>query len=332
MDVYLPIANLSVNGLVIVALGALTGILSGLFGVGGGFLIALVLISAVRELLGSRTLLGFNKPGTVVDQESIMAAVVSFCTIFGGSLLIGAFYGVASALCFKKLDMRHHGELIFMQSALSFAFPWAAYFTSEALELSGIVTILFCGMIMAVYTRYSFHEEARLLTAQGYKCVAVVAENKDVRFDRAHAVVEQQDRGDVMEGGNNRGVRQNRCRLLRGGSFVDGQRKRPLLVEAQRVHAIHNDLACEIGSEGFEELSVAIPRHRHDDDVAKPRCVLVAATSNIRADLRCDRLRTIRCSRTDHHRLPSPRETLRKAASLFTCATENADVHRVNVR
>ena len=30
MDVYLPIANLSVNGLVIVALGALTGILSGL--------------------------------------------------------------------------------------------------------------------------------------------------------------------------------------------------------------------------------------------------------------------------------------------------------------
>jgi hypothetical protein len=38
MDVYLPIANLSVNGLYIVALGALTGILSGMFGVGGGFL------------------------------------------------------------------------------------------------------------------------------------------------------------------------------------------------------------------------------------------------------------------------------------------------------
>jgi hypothetical protein len=38
MDVYLPIANLAVNGLVIVGLGALTGILSGMFGVGGGFL------------------------------------------------------------------------------------------------------------------------------------------------------------------------------------------------------------------------------------------------------------------------------------------------------
>lgn len=38
MDVYLPIANLSVNGFVIIALGALTGVLSGMFGVGGGFL------------------------------------------------------------------------------------------------------------------------------------------------------------------------------------------------------------------------------------------------------------------------------------------------------
>jgi len=134
-----------------------------------------VLNDAVAIVL-SRTLLGFNTPGTEVNKESILAAAISFCTIFGGSLLIGAVYGILSALTFKKLDLRHHSELIFMQSALSFAFPWAAYFTSEALELSGIVTILFCGMIMAVYTRYNFSEEAKILTSQGYKCVAVVAE------------------------------------------------------------------------------------------------------------------------------------------------------------
>src|SRR5690349_8065766 len=44
MDVYLPIANLSVNGLIIVGLGVLTGLLSGLFGVGGGFLTTPLLI------------------------------------------------------------------------------------------------------------------------------------------------------------------------------------------------------------------------------------------------------------------------------------------------
>ncbi len=44
MDVYLPIANLSVNGLVIVGLGVITGVLSGMFGVGGGFLTTPLLI------------------------------------------------------------------------------------------------------------------------------------------------------------------------------------------------------------------------------------------------------------------------------------------------
>jgi uncharacterized protein len=44
MDVYLPIANLAVNLLVIVGLGALTGVLSGMFGVGGGFLTTPLLI------------------------------------------------------------------------------------------------------------------------------------------------------------------------------------------------------------------------------------------------------------------------------------------------
>ena len=38
MDLYLPIAGLSVNALVIILLGGLVGLLSGMFGVGGGFL------------------------------------------------------------------------------------------------------------------------------------------------------------------------------------------------------------------------------------------------------------------------------------------------------
>ncbi|WP_164115259.1 sulfite exporter TauE/SafE family protein [Sphingorhabdus sp. Alg239-R122] len=44
MDVYLPIANMSVNALVIIGLGGLVGFLSGMFGVGGGFLTTPLLI------------------------------------------------------------------------------------------------------------------------------------------------------------------------------------------------------------------------------------------------------------------------------------------------
>jgi uncharacterized membrane protein YfcA len=44
MDLYLPIAGLSVNALVIVALGGLVGLLTGMVGVGGGFLTTPILI------------------------------------------------------------------------------------------------------------------------------------------------------------------------------------------------------------------------------------------------------------------------------------------------
>jgi len=44
MDIYLPIAGQAVNALLIVALGGLVGVLSGMFGVGGGFLTTPLLI------------------------------------------------------------------------------------------------------------------------------------------------------------------------------------------------------------------------------------------------------------------------------------------------
>lgn len=44
MDLYLPVANLSVNALVIILLGGGVGFLSGMFGVGGGFLTTPLLI------------------------------------------------------------------------------------------------------------------------------------------------------------------------------------------------------------------------------------------------------------------------------------------------
>ena len=44
MDLYLPIAEVSVNAPLLVALGALVGFISGLFGIGGGFLMAPVLV------------------------------------------------------------------------------------------------------------------------------------------------------------------------------------------------------------------------------------------------------------------------------------------------
>lgn len=105
MDVYLPIANLSVNGLVIVALGVATGILSGMFGVGGGFLTTPLMIfygipptvaaaSAASQVTGASVsgLLAHSKRGGV-DYH------------MGGVLVVGGIIGtLVGTVLFRLLQ------------------------------------------------------------------------------------------------------------------------------------------------------------------------------------------------------------------------------------
>ncbi|HCS17466.1 MAG TPA: permease [Erythrobacter sp.] len=117
MDVYLPIANLSVNGLWIVALGGLTGILSGLFGVGGGFLTTPLLIfygipptvaaaSASTQVTGA-SVTGVLAPGGRGGVDYRMGAVM----VAGG--VIGSGFG---ALLFRFF--RAIGQIDVVISAL----------------------------------------------------------------------------------------------------------------------------------------------------------------------------------------------------------------------
>src|ERR1700753_1544387 len=53
MHIYLPIAGLSVNMLVIVLLGGGVGLLSGMFGVGGGFLPTVAVASSATQITGA---------------------------------------------------------------------------------------------------------------------------------------------------------------------------------------------------------------------------------------------------------------------------------------
>lgn len=44
MQIYLPIAEISINALLLLSLGGAVGFLSGMFGIGGGFLMTPLLI------------------------------------------------------------------------------------------------------------------------------------------------------------------------------------------------------------------------------------------------------------------------------------------------
>ncbi|NNC52826.1 MAG: sulfite exporter TauE/SafE family protein [Erythrobacter sp.] len=102
MDVYLPIANLSVNGLWIVALGALTGVLSGLFGVGGGFLTTPLLIfygipPTVAAASASTQVTGASVSGVIAHSKRKGVDYRMGAVMVGGGI-IGAGIG---ALLFR---------------------------------------------------------------------------------------------------------------------------------------------------------------------------------------------------------------------------------------
>lgn len=117
MDVYLPIANLSVNGLVIVGLGALTGVLSGLFGVGGGFLTTPLLIfygipPTVAAASASTQVTGASVSGVVAYSKR---AAVDYR--MGAVLVVGGVIGSGiGALLFRFL--RSIGQIDVVISAL----------------------------------------------------------------------------------------------------------------------------------------------------------------------------------------------------------------------
>ena len=97
MDVYLPIANLSVNALLVVLLGGGVGLLSGMFGIGGGFLTTPLLIvygipptvaaaSSASQVTGasvSGVFAHFRRGGVDVKMGGVLVA--------GG--IVGAFCG-----------------------------------------------------------------------------------------------------------------------------------------------------------------------------------------------------------------------------------------------
>ena len=136
-----------------------------------------VLNDAVAIVL-VHTLLSFNHPYARFDAATVLAAFALFVTIFVGSMLLGVAHGALSALTFKRLDLRAAPSeaTLLLEGVLAFAFPWAAFYSAEALRLSGIVTILFCGIFMSQYTRHNFSDEAATLTSRTFKLIAKAAE------------------------------------------------------------------------------------------------------------------------------------------------------------
>ncbi|HEY4585538.1 MAG TPA: sulfite exporter TauE/SafE family protein [Brevundimonas sp.] len=121
MDIYLPIAEVSVNWPLLVMLGALVGFVSGLFGIGGGFLMAPVLV-----------FLGIPPTVAVASQASHVVAsstsgVIRYSGMKAVDYRIGGIMAVGGALgavlgveLFRYLRLLGQADLVVALSYLLF--------------------------------------------------------------------------------------------------------------------------------------------------------------------------------------------------------------------
>lgn len=84
-----------------------------------------------------------------VSTGSLFAAIGQFLLIFGGSTAIGVAFGLWSALLFKWTRLFNH---VLLEGALIMLFAYSSYLLADGIRLSGIVSVLFCGIVMAHYT------------------------------------------------------------------------------------------------------------------------------------------------------------------------------------
>jgi uncharacterized membrane protein YfcA len=107
MQIYLPIAELSVDVLLLLGLGGVVGLLSGLFGVGGGFLMTPLLIfigipPAIAVATGTNQIVASSMSGAIAHwRRRNVDLKMGFVLMVGG--LVGSSTGVVLFTFLRKI-------------------------------------------------------------------------------------------------------------------------------------------------------------------------------------------------------------------------------------
>src|SRR6185369_1487500 len=140
MDIYLPIAGQSVNALLIVVLGFVVGILSGMFGVGGGFLTTPLLIfygipPPVAVASAATQITGASVSGVMVHMRRGGVDLK-----MGGVMILGGLFGsVVGAALFRLLQQSGQIDVVIGLLYVMILFSIGGLMLKDALIALGYV-------------------------------------------------------------------------------------------------------------------------------------------------------------------------------------------------
>ncbi|EGE03969.1 sodium/hydrogen exchanger 4 [Trichophyton equinum CBS 127.97] len=117
------------------------------------------------------------KPGSAAGSLTVLSlfeAIGIFLIVFFGSLLIGVIVGIGTALGLKYTHVRRDPKI---ESCLILLIAYACYFFSTGIKMSGIVSLLFCGMTLKHYAYYNMSRRTQLTTKYIFQTMAQLSEN-----------------------------------------------------------------------------------------------------------------------------------------------------------
>uniref|UniRef100_A0A3Q3XEE0 Sodium/hydrogen exchanger n=1 Tax=Mola mola TaxID=94237 RepID=A0A3Q3XEE0_MOLML len=110
---------------------------------------------------------------TVTGWETFLQALDYFLKMFFGSAALGTLTGLISALFLKHFDLRKTPSLEF---GMMIIFAYLPYGLAEGIKLSGIMSILFAGIVMSHYTHHNLSPVTQILMQQTLRTVAFMCE------------------------------------------------------------------------------------------------------------------------------------------------------------
>jgi sodium/hydrogen exchanger 8 len=109
----------------------------------------------------------------VSGWQTFLQALGYFLKMFFGSAALGTLTGLISALVLKHIDLRKTPSLEF---GMMIIFAYLPYGLAEGISLSGIMAILFSGIVMSHYTHHNLSPVTQILMQQTLRTVAFLCE------------------------------------------------------------------------------------------------------------------------------------------------------------
>ncbi|KAL8121637.1 hypothetical protein AgCh_018393 [Apium graveolens] len=104
----------------------------------------------------------------------VLQLIGNFIYLFITSTLLGIVAGLLSAFTIKKLYFGRHSTD--REIAIMILMAYLSYMLAELSDLSAILTVFFCGIVMSHYTWHNVTESSRVTTKHAFATLSFIAE------------------------------------------------------------------------------------------------------------------------------------------------------------